>query len=230
MDVELVRKHLILFLLVGQDSTSSLLTSLTYLLTQHPEVEDKLRQEVESVMGDSPPTMENIKQLTYTMAVIKETLRLYPPAQAIVKMCLKDTSLGPYRIKEGARVIVLVSELQRNKECWGETANEFDPSRFLPADATNANGPALEYAWMPFSSGSRACLGMQFSLIEARIILARMKQRFTFRLHKDARVKDKFRIFMKLSNMWVTAHDIQSNRNGLYLLLLLLLLLLCYCS
>lgn len=205
MDLELIRNHLILFLLVGHDSTSSLLTSLTYVLTQHPEVEQKIREEVHHVMGDSPPTMDNIKKLTYTMAVIKETLRLYPPAQALAKMCVKDTSLGPYSIKKGARVLVLVGEVQKNKDCWGETADLFDPSRFLPG-ATN--GPTHEYAWLPFSSGPRACLGMQFSLIEARIILARMMQRYTFRLHKDAQVKEKFRIFMKLSNVWVTAHEI----------------------
>lgn len=85
------------------DSTSSLLTSLVYMLTQHPEVEDKIREEVETVIGEGVPNMENIKKLSYTMAVIKETLRLFPPAVALIKTCIKDTSLGPWEIKEGAR-------------------------------------------------------------------------------------------------------------------------------
>ena len=190
MDLTLIRNHLILFLLVGHDSTSSLLTSLVYMLTQHPEVEDKIREEVETVIGDGVPNMENIKKLPYLMAVIKETLRLFPPAVALGKTCLKETNLGPWKIKKGARVIVIVKEVQKNKEYWGENADEFDPSRFLP---NSPNAKKHDYAWLPFSSGPRGCIGMQFSLIEARIILARMIQRFTFRLHKDAEVKEKFR-------------------------------------
>lgn len=208
MDIALIRNHLILFLLVGHDSTSSLLTSLIYLLSQHPEVEEKVREEVETVIGEGVPNMQNIKKLTYTMAVIKETLRLFPPAVALGKTCLKDTTLGPWQIKEGARMIVVIKELHRNKDYWGENADEFDPSRFLP-DSPNAQ--THDYAWLPFSSGPRGCIGMQFSLIEARIILARMVQRFTFRLHKDADVKDKFRTFVKLSGVYVTAHEVKKN-------------------
>lgn len=206
MDVKLIRNHLILFLLVGHDSTSSLLTSLVYMLTQHPEVEDKIREEVEMVIGDGVPNMENIKKLEYTMAVIKETLRLFPPAVALSKTCLKDTTLGPWEIKEGARMVVLVKEVHRNKAYWGDNADEFDPSRFLP-DSQNVQ--IHDYAWLPFSSGPRGCIGMQFSLIEARIILARMMQQLTFRLHKEAEAQEKFRTFMKLSNVYVTAHDIK---------------------
>jgi len=211
MDMKLIRNHLILFLLVGHDSTSSLLTSLVYMLTQHPEVENKIREEVEAVIGDSVPTMENIKKLEYTMAVIKETLRLFPPAVALAKNCLKDTTLGPWEIEEGARMVVVVKEVHRNKEYWGENADDFDPSRFLP-DSPNVQ--MHDYAWLPFSSGPRGCIGMQFSLIEARIILARMMQHLTFRLHKDAEAKEKFRTFMKLSNVYVTAHDIDIKKMG----------------
>jgi cytochrome P450/NADPH-cytochrome P450 reductase len=191
MDIELVRNHLILFLLVGHDSTSSLLTSLMFLLSQHPEVEEKMRNEVDQVMGEEPPDMQNIQNLPYTMAVIKETLRLYPPAQALVKTCVKDTTLGPYTMIEGSKVLLLTRELHRNKSLWGENAEEFDPSRFMPNSPT---APSHEHAWMPFSSGPRGCIGMQFSLIEARVILARIMQRgITFRLHKDAEVEERFR-------------------------------------
>ena len=191
MDIELVRNNLILFLLVGHDSTSSLLTSLMFLLSQHPEVEEKMRNEVDQVMGGEPPDMQNIKNLPYTMAVIKETLRLYPPAQAILKTCMKDTTLGPYTMTEGCKVLLLPRELHRNKTLWGDNADEFDPSRFM---LNSPNVPSHEHAWMPFSSGPRGCIGMQFSLIEARVILARiMQRRITFRLHKDAEVGEKFR-------------------------------------
>ena len=191
MDIELVRNHLILFLLVGHDSTSSLLTSLMYVLSQNPQVEDKMRNEVNDVMGDELPDMQNIKKLPYTMCVIKETLRLYPPAQALLKTCLKDTKLGPYQITEGSKVLVLTRELHRNKSLWGDDADAFDPDRFMP---NSPKAPKHESAWLPFSSGTRGCIGMQFSLIEARLILARIMQRgITFRLHKEAGVKEGYR-------------------------------------
>ena len=150
-----------------------------------------MRNEVNGVMGSDLPTMQSIKKLPYTLAVIKETLRLFPPAQLIGKTCLKDTKMGPYNIKAGSRALVLTRELHRNKNIWGETANEFDPERFMP---NSSNAPTHEYAWMPFSAGTRGCIGMQFSLIETRIILARIMQRqITFRLHQDAEVDEKFR-------------------------------------
>ena len=152
MDIALIRNHIIMFLLVGHDSTSSLLTSLIYMLTQHPDVEDKIREEIETVIGDGKPNMENIKKLTYTMAVVKETLRLFPPAVALGKTCLKDTNLGPWKIREGARMIVIIKEVHRNKEYWGENADKFDPTRFLP-DSPNLQ--THDYAWLPFSSGPR---------------------------------------------------------------------------
>jgi cytochrome P450 len=130
-------------------------------------------------MGEDDPNMENIKKLSYTMAVIKETLRLFPPAHTLLKTYLKDTTLGPWDIKEGARVVVLIKEVHRNKEYWGDNVDDFDPSRFLP---NSPNSQKHEYAWLPFSSGPRG-----------RIILLRMVQRFTSRLHKDAEVKEKFR-------------------------------------
>ena len=206
MDIEMVRNHLILFLLVGHDSTSSLLTSLMYVLSQNPEVENKMRAEVDRVLGGDVPTMQTIKKLPYMMAVIKETLRLYPPAGVLAKNALKDTTLGPFKIKEGSRLLLVTRELHRNKDLWGSDADEFDPERFMP---NSPKAPTHDHAWMPFSSGTRGCIGMQFSLIEARVIAARiMQRRITFRLHKDAEVKEKFRIFMKLSNVMVTAHKI----------------------
>lgn len=88
INITLIRNHLILFLLVGHDSTSSLLTSLVYVLTQYPEVEEKIHKEVETVIGEGTPNMENIKKLTYAMAVIKETFRLFPPAVVLSITCL----------------------------------------------------------------------------------------------------------------------------------------------
>lgn len=207
MDEDNVRANLILFLLVGHDSTSSLLTSLVYVLTQHPEVEERLRREVEEVIGLSgTPTADNIKKLSYMTAVIKETLRLYPPAAALSKTALKDGArLGPYSAAAGTKVIVNLNALHRNPKLWGDNAEAFDPSRFLPgAPERHA------YSWVPFSSGPRACLGMQFALIEARVVLSRLLQRKTFRLHADARVKPGFRTFMKLSGVSITAHDISA--------------------
>mmetsp|Transcript_13119 Transcript_13119/g.36935 ORF Transcript_13119/g.36935 Transcript_13119/m.36935 type:complete len:987 (+) Transcript_13119:885-3845(+) len=206
MDLDNVRKNLITFMLVGHDSTSSLLTSLIYVLTQHPDVENRLREEVMEVIGkDGSPTQDNIKKLTFMTSVIKETLRLYPPAAAFIKICLQDTNLGPYRCPKGTKVVVSLNSVHRNPKHW-LNPEEFDPSRFLPGAPDRH-----PYSWLPFSSGPRACLGMQFALIEARVVLARLLQSFTFRLHKDARVAPKYRTFMKLGNVVVTAHPLNNS-------------------
>lgn len=203
MDKENIRNNLILFLLVGHDSTSSLLTSVLYLLTQHPEVEEKLRTEVLQVMGSSQPTYDNIKRLTYMNQVLRESLRLYPPAGGIVKTCIKDTTLGPYTIKAGTRVAIMIKNLHHNPAVWGDDHDEFNPDRFASSDAPKRHS----YAWIPFSSGPRACLGMQFSMIEARVVLAKLIQTYTFRLNERSRVHQKTRTFTKLKDVYLTAHD-----------------------
>jgi cytochrome P450/NADPH-cytochrome P450 reductase len=205
MSAELIRQQLITFFIAGHDSTSSMLTSVIYYLTQYPEVEARVAAEVTSVLGggDDEPSYEDIKKLHYTMQVMQEALRVNPPAGGFVKTALKDTVVGRYFCPKGTKVLTSVRSLHTNPATWGPDPESFDPDRFAP-DAAAARHP---YAWLPFSSGARACIGMQLSLTEGRVALAMILRRFTFRLHPSANVVlDHSRVFAKLRDVIVTVH------------------------
>eukprot|EP00873_Tetraselmis_striata_P018906 jgi/Tetstr1/439170/TSEL_027621.t1 len=203
MSNELIRQQLITFFVAGHDSTSSLLTSVIYYLTQHPDVEERVVAEVRAVLGDEEPTYDKLKKLSYTMQVMQEALRLNPPAGAFMKTALKDTQLGDYSCPKGTKVVTALRALHTNPHTWGPEPNKFNPDRFAPDEVAARH----RYAWLPFSSGGRACIGMQLSLAESRVALAMILRRFTFRLHPSANVAlDTSKIFAKFRDVFVTVH------------------------
>ena len=180
-------------LFAGHDTTSSTMCYIFYLLRKHPDCYRKICEEHESIFGSVEGTAEVIKkqphllnQLPYTMAVIKETLRLFPAASAPRKgdsaMAIRDPKTGESFSTEGMMVWLVHYGLGRNKDVWGETVNEFDPTRFLPENAQKIP----EGAWRPFEMGQRNCLGQNLALLEMRIIAALCCRRFDFELRLDA--------------------------------------------
>jgi cytochrome P450/NADPH-cytochrome P450 reductase len=172
-----IRYQLITFLVAGHETTSGLLSYALYHLSHNPEVEAKLMEEVDQVLGRDysyRPTYQDIERLDYTQRVLKEALRLEPTAPAFIKMALRDTTLiGRYGIPKGSPVLIFLPSLHRNPKFWDDP-ERFEPDRFLP-DAVAARHPN---AYHPFGLGVRSCIGFQFALIEARLVLARFYQRF----------------------------------------------------
>ena len=172
--------------LAGHETTALTLTWTWYLLSQHPHVEEKLVSEWQSVLAGAPPTVEQLSSLPYTAAVIAELTRLFPPVYVIGREATVDLELGGYRVKRGYTVLMSQWVSHRDPKYF-PSPEEFRPERW-------ENGLARrlpKFAYYPFGGGRRICVGADFSLMEAAIILATVGQRCRFTLDPDATIEIK---------------------------------------
>ncbi|MGE7112319.1 bifunctional cytochrome P450/NADPH--P450 reductase [Lysinibacillus sp. NPDC047702] len=170
---ENIRYQIITFLIAGHETTSGLLSFALYFLIKHPEVLEKAYKEVDQVLTEETPTYEQILQLKYIRLILNESLRLWPTAPGFELYAKEDTVIGDkYLIKKGDNISVLLPQLHRDKNAWGENVEQFYPERFEDPQ----NIPT--HAFKPFGNGQRACIGMQFALHEATLVLAMILQRF----------------------------------------------------
>jgi cytochrome P450 len=177
MDDHQLRDELVNLLVAGNDTTANALTFFWYALAAHPAVEQRVREELELVLGGRPPSYDDLARLTYTRMVLYETMRLYPPVWMFPRFCVEDDVVGGYRIPAGSAVLVVPWLTHRDPRLW-DRPEEFDPDRFLP----KASAERGRYVYFPFGGGPRQCIGNTFAMIEAPLIVARMAQAFRFRL------------------------------------------------
>ncbi|MGQ9897866.1 MAG: cytochrome P450 [Acidobacteriota bacterium] len=175
-DVQL-RDEVITLLLAGHETTAITLTWALYVLTQETAVEARLYEEVASVLRGATPTVEDMRRLPYTRLVIEETMRLYPPAWGLPREAIQEDEIGGYYIPERSLVALNQFLTHRHPDFW-EDPERFDPERFTPERA--AGRPT--FAYFPFGGGQRVCIGSQFALMEATLILAMLVQRYRVRL------------------------------------------------
>ena len=173
----------------GHDTTSYALLWTMTLLAGHPEATKLLTSELDSVLAGRLPTLEDLPRLVYTEQVIKEAMRLYPPAYVLGRRAASDTEIGGYPVRAGSEVIAWIFMTHRDPR-WFPEPETFRPERFAPG--AEANLPRLAY--MPFGAGPRACIGRQFAMIEAQLMLARIYQKFTLELAPGHKVEPRFRI------------------------------------
>jgi cytochrome P450 / NADPH-cytochrome P450 reductase len=167
------------FLIAGHETTSGLLSFAINYLIKNPDVVARAQEEVDRVLGTDPsvlPTYQQIQGLTYVTQILNETLRLWPTAAAFTRYPYEDAMVGGYLIPKGSSITALTIMLHRDKSIWGEDAEEFNPDHFQPE--TRASLPANAYK--PFGSGQRACIGRQFAMQEAVLVLGMLLQRFEF--------------------------------------------------
>ncbi|MBS7541218.1 bifunctional cytochrome P450/NADPH--P450 reductase [Ancylobacter lacus] len=177
-----IRGQLIVLLIAGHETTSGMLSYALYFLWKHPEVLEKLIAEVDEVLGRDfsyVPTYEDCGRLDYTQRVLKEALRLCPPVPVFPRHVTRDTTVGNgrYEVKAGERMFVSLTTMQTHPRFWGPDAHAFRPDRFLPGEENTHHRDAYH----PFGMGLRSCIGFQFALLEARMVLARFIQRFVAR-------------------------------------------------
>jgi cytochrome P450/NADPH-cytochrome P450 reductase len=173
-----IRYQIITFLIAGHETTSGLLSFATYFLLSNPDVLAKAYDEVDRVLSTDlsvKPTMKQVNALTYVQQVLKESLRLWPTAPAFALRPYNDEVIGgKYALKARSQVVLLLPALHRDPSVWGERAEIFDPDNFAPererARPTNA--------YKPFGNGQRACIGRQFAMQEATLVVGMMLQRF----------------------------------------------------
>jgi cytochrome P450 len=172
MSDEQVSDEAVTFFGAGHETTATALTWAWYLLAKHPDVYDRLRAEVDSVLVGRPPTYEDLARLPYALQVFKETMRLYPPAYLLSRVALHDVEVGGYRIKRGTTIMLSPYAMHRRADYFPDPTG-FDPDRFTPEN--EAKLP--RYAYMPFGAGSRICIGNHFALMEGQLLLATLAQR-----------------------------------------------------
>lgn len=171
------RDEVMTLLLAGHETTANALTWTWYLLSQHPDIESRLHEELEAVLGGNAPTLEHLPQLTYTSMVIQEAMRLYPPIWVLSRKALADDELGGFRIPQGSMVILSPYATHHHTAFWDQP-EVFDPERFTP-DRVVARP---HYAYFPFGGGPRLCIGSNFAMMEAQLVLATVAQRYRLRL------------------------------------------------
>src|SRR6266536_570980 len=173
-----IRYQINTFLIAGHETTSGLLSCTLYALLKHPEVLRKAYEEVDRVLGpdiDARPTYQQVTQLTYITQILKEALRLWPPAPAYGIAPLKDETIGgKYKLKKNTFVTVLVMALHRDASVWGPNPDAFDPENF----SREAEAKRPVNAWKPFGNGQRACIGRGFAMHEAALAIGMILQRF----------------------------------------------------
>ncbi|MDR6746705.1 cytochrome P450/NADPH-cytochrome P450 reductase [Bacillus pumilus] len=164
---ENIRYQIITFLIAGHETTSGLLSFAIYFLLKNPEKLKKAVQEADEVLQGGLPTFKQVQKLNYTRMVLNESLRLWPTAPTFSFYAKEDTVIGgKYSIKKNQSVSVLLPKLHRDQAVWGEDAEAFKPERFLHPEKIP------QHAYKPFGNGQRACIGMQFALHEATMVLA----------------------------------------------------------
>ncbi|MHC1562294.1 bifunctional cytochrome P450/NADPH--P450 reductase [Actinomycetospora sp. C-140] len=193
------------FLIAGHETTSGLLSFAVYYLLKNPDVVARAQEEVDRVLGTDPdaaPTVAQIGRLGYIRQILDETLRLWPTAPAFTRQARQpgETVGGYGPFDPGTSVIALTPMLHRLTEVWGPDAREFNPDHMAPerVDALPPN------AYRPFGSGQRACIGRQFALQEATLVLGMLLQRFELVDHADYQLKIKESLTIKPQGLTIT--------------------------
>ncbi|GAA4412460.1 cytochrome P450 [Nibrella viscosa] len=172
-----LRDEVTTIFMAGHETTANALSWALYLLAKHPAVAGKVREEVDRVLGpEGIPTAETVRGLTYTLQVVQETMRLYPPAWLFGRKPIADEPMGEFRLPANLGVLICPYLLHRDPKYW-PNPNQFNPDNFLPERIKER--PA--YAYIPFGGGPRLCIGNNFALMEMQILLALLVRAFDFR-------------------------------------------------
>jgi cytochrome P450 len=198
-----LRDEVMTLIFAGHETTSSALAWSWWLLAQNPAAAGRVRDELASVLGDRPPTAADLPALRTTANTVKEAMRLMPPSWAIGRMPYEDDDIGGYHIPAGSMVLLAACATHRDPELW-ENPDAFDPDRFLPERFDGR--PRMAY--YPFSSGPRVCIGSNFSMMEATLVLAVMLQRFRLELDPMRPVEAEASITLRPKRgLWMTLHS-----------------------
>jgi cytochrome P450 len=171
-----LRDEAMTFLLAGHETTALSLSWILFLLSGHPEAEQKLQRELRDVVADRIPRIEDLVRLSYTEKVVKEAMRLYPPAWGVARTALKDCEIGGFKVPAGANVVMSQWVMHRDPRFYSHP-QQFDPDRWSSESAQRLP----KFAYFPFGGGPRLCIGASFAMMEATLLLATIAQLFQIR-------------------------------------------------
>ena len=203
LNPEELRDQVLTLFLAGFETVANALAWTWLLLGQNGNAESRLHAELDAVLGERLPTLEDTPRLEYTRMVLSESMRLYPPAWAMGREVLEDVSIGPYRLRRGTMVFFSQYIVQRDARWFPE------PERFLPErfDAANRLGRP-RFAYFPFGGGGRQCIGESFAWMEATLVLATLAQRWRLQLVEGQKIELQPKITLRPKNgIWVRLLD-----------------------
>jgi len=192
-DVQL-RDEIMTLFLAGHETTANALTWTWYLLAQNPDAERNLHEELDRELGGRAPSLSDLARLPYCEMIIKESMRLFPPAWGIGRRALRDIELRGYRIPKGTNVFILQWLTHRDARFYPEPLR-FDPERWR-SDPVRS-GVIPRFAYFPFGGGPRVCIGAGFAMMEATLLLATIAQRYRFALLPDPPVVPFFSVTLR---------------------------------
>ncbi|KAL7316548.1 hypothetical protein PS15m_005631 [Mucor circinelloides] len=196
-----LRQNIAFFLFAGHDTTANAISLCIYNLAKNPNVQQKLREEVSSILGNDPvidnvPTLEDLKKMEYLDLVIKENLRRSGPVDRIVSRdATEDFIIGGTLIPKGTQVNIDIGSLHFNPKLW-HSPEEFIPERFAPGGEHDSHEG---FAYLPFGHGARQCIGMNFSVIEQKVVIAMLVKKYLIEVPKDSIHYDEIQFDMPMT-------------------------------
>jgi cytochrome P450 len=167
--------NLVTFLAAGHETTAKALTWTLYLLARAPQWQERILAEIDAVVGTRGMDAEHLERLPVTRAVLKEAMRLYPPAPIMTRLAAHDMTLGPATINAGTLIVIPIFAVHRHRKLW-QDPDRFEPRRFAP----EREAKLARTQFMPFGFGPRTCIGGTFAMMEATAILATLVRRARF--------------------------------------------------
>jgi cytochrome P450 len=183
-DDKSLRDQLLTVFFAGHETTATSLSWIHYLLDQHRDARAKLRAEVDHVLGGRVPTSADLDRLVYTEQVVNEALRLYSPIHSLSRVALEDDTIGGYRIPAGSTIYVSLYATHRLPSLWPDP-DRFDPERFTPENVERRP----RFAFIPFAAGHRNCVGASTAMVELKLAVAMIAQRYDLTLAPGHRVE-----------------------------------------
>jgi cytochrome P450 len=183
-DDQSLRDQISTMFFAGHETSATSLSWIHWALDRHPEIRARLRAEVASVLGTRIATAAELHQLQYTTQVIEESLRLHSPIHSISRVAMVDDTIGGFHIPAGVTVCISMYAIHRLDNLW-PNSEQFDPSRFEPEKVAARS----RFAYLPFAAGHRNCIGAGQALVELKLIVARIAQRFTLELAPKQKVE-----------------------------------------
>ncbi|XP_016728178.2 cytochrome P450 CYP749A22 isoform X2 [Gossypium hirsutum] len=168
------------FYFSGQETVNSLLSWIVLHLAIHEDWQEKARREVIDIFGNRNPHLEGVAKLKIMTMIISETLRLYGPSNGLARAVTREVQLGKLLLPANIDILPLYTGVHRDLHFWGDDVHHFKPERFAEGIAKATNYTAA--AFLPFGLGPRSCVGMTFAMIETKIVLSMILQRYTFTL------------------------------------------------
>jgi cytochrome P450 len=190
------------FIAAGHETSGAFLQWTLYYLATHPELQEELREEINSTVGDAQDiSYEHYQNMPLMDKVLKESLRLRPPIPIMLRSAAKDLTLDGYSIKKNSPILIMLGAMQKDKQYWGDNADFFDPEHFSEQAVSNRQ----KFVFAPFGLGPRICVGHRFSMIEATVIIAQLIRAYRFTWPEGQNVE------AILSLVWTTKQSLKFN-------------------